>query len=326
MEHSEFSEDGLDLWTEGSEAARSIVSFVESALDPGSDGYIPPADRIAVFDMDGTIVCDSNPGDMEWQLYIHRATADPTYKATPEQIEFAREMSEVALGAPKRPGFNERKNIHAVAAFSGMTLREYTAYVEEFLSRPCALFEGMRMNEAFYRPMIQLIDYLQKRTFKVFICSATERFNVRTSLSRVIDIPSDRILGTSFQIVSTGQGDEGMDHVYSDTEEMAIGTQVQFIAKNMNKVLMIVQEIGKVPVLAFGNSSGDYGMMTYTCGNRSYKARAYLVLPDDDVREHGNPAKAEAMKADAEGRGWSTISMKDDFKTIYGDGVVPRRQ
>ena len=89
----------------------------------------------------------------------------------------------------------------------------------------------------------------------------------------------------------------------------------------MEKVVKIEREIGKKPVLAFGNSSGDSSMFEYTITNNKYKAAAFTLLCDDTAREFGKPSKAEKMKQSAEANGWTAISMRDDFKTIYGDNV-----
>ena len=85
---------------------------------------------------------------------------------------------------------------------------------------------------------------------------------------------------------------------------------------------MIEQEIGKQPVLCFGNSSGDAAMANYTITNNQYKSCAYLLCCDDLERENGNTKKADKMRASCEENGWTAVSMKDDWTTIYGDGVT----
>lgn len=87
------------------------------------------------------------------------------------------------------------------------------------------------------------------------------------------------------------------------------------------KIFSILKQIGKKPVLAFGNSMGDSGMFEYTLQDNRYNSVAFCVLCDDTERELGNIAKAEKMRKTAVQRGWNTISMKDEFKTIYGNKV-----
>ena len=88
-----------------------------------------------------------------------------------------------------------------------------------------------------------------------------------------------------------------------------------------HKVLSIAEEIGKIPVLAFGNSTGDFSMMEYVLKNNKYNSKGFMVLCDDNVRENGDLEKASRIKEVSDANGYSTISMKDDWKTIYGDGV-----
>ena len=106
-------------------------------------------------------------------------------------------------------------------------------------------------------------------------------------------------------------------------EEDLVRTDVLLI-KNLktNKVLQISQEIGKVPVLSFGNSSGDCSMHNYALGNQKYKSAAFMLVADDDVRDHANLAEGASREAKWREAGYYVISMKNDFKTIYGDGVV----
>jgi hypothetical protein len=87
------------------------------------------------------------------------------------------------------------------------------------------------------------------------------------------------------------------------------------------KVDSIVREIGRQPVLAFGNSSGDLAMQIYTISGNPYKSVAFMVMADDEKREYGDAADAKTKKAEYQKQGIRIISMKDDFKTIYGDGV-----
>lgn len=98
----------------------------------------------------------------------------------------------------------------------------------------------------------------------------------------------------------------------------------KLLAKNveMNKVSVLEQELGQQPILAFGNSSGDASMMTYTIANNIYKSMAFWVVNDDMQREYGDPAKSAKMKATASQQDWTVISMQDDFKTIYGENVT----
>ena len=122
--------------------------------------------------------------------------------------------------------------------------------------------------------------------------------------------------------VASHQGDaDGLNYLFEKNDEILRGG---FTLKDvkMNKVANIVREIGKQPVIAFGNSSGDSSMFNYTITNNKYAALAFSLLCDDLDRELGCMEKADKMRADCEKYGWIPVSMRDDFKTIYGDNVT----
>ena len=119
------------------------------------------------------------------------------------------------------------------------------------------------------------------------------------------------------------QGDtDGLDYVFDDDDVLVLGGE--FIIKNlkMNKVTVIMQEIGQQPVLSFGNSTGDSSMAEYATSNNPYRSLAFMLCCDDLVRENGNQAKADKMYSLCEQYGWTPISMRDDWTTIYGEGVT----
>jgi len=105
-------------------------------------------------------------------------------------------------------------------------------------------------------------------------------------------------------------------------EEYLIRTD-SLIIKNLktNKVLQISQEIGKVPVLSFGNSSGDCAMHNYCLSNQKYRTATFMLVADDDARDHADLAEGARREAKWREAGYTVISMKNDFKTIYGYGV-----
>ena len=124
------------------------------------------------------------------------------------------------------------------------------------------------------------------------------------------------------KLVSSSQGTEAGVNYTMGREEDLIRTD-ELIIKNLktNKVLQISQEIGKVPVLSFGNSGGDCSMHNYALSNKKYKTAAFMLIADDDARDHANREKALKLGQQWREAGYHVISMRDDFKTIYGDGV-----
>ena len=100
--------------------------------------------------------------------------------------------------------------------------------------------------------------------------------------------------------------------------------EIVTVASGMNKVARIVQVVGKRPILAFGNGSGDYSMLTYVSENPHHDSMSFILCADDSARDYGNVERTAQFKEYAERMGWGVISMKDDFKKIYADGIVPK--
>ena len=168
--------------------------------------------------------------------------------------------------------------------------------------------------------MVEVLSYLRANDFKIFLVSGADRAYTRV-MAEVLPVDSDNILGTDYRFVAANQKDkDGMEYVFTANDKVVRG---EFEVKNinMNKVSVMAREIGKQPVLAFGNSGGDFSMYNYTTTNPHYKTIVFSLLADDTVREFGKPASAEKMLKNCEKYGWIPVSMKNDWKTIYGDKV-----
>ena len=161
---------------------------------------------------------------------------------------------------------------------------------------------------------------LLESAFKLF----TEKSIKETSIQGIVD-DANVAKGTFYLYFKDKY--ELRDVLIERKSKKLFNDAVQELRKNyiknlkMNKVSVIAQEIGKQPVLGFGNSSGDTSMLNYTVYGNKYKSAAFFVICDDLTREFGNTAKAESCRKLAKENGWLAISMKDDWKTIYGDNV-----
>ena len=212
------------------------------------------------------------------------------------------------------------------SSFAGMTLEEFDDYIQEFKKQPMPGYNGMHRGEGFYLPMLQIIDLLQKKNFKVYIVSGTDRFIVRGIIhNSVLNLPDSQIIGSDETLVSSGQKDvNGLDYTFSRDDRLILGGD--FIIKNlkMNKVSVIMKEIGRKPVLAFGNSTGDSSMAQFVTSGNKYRSLAFMLAADDLERENGSAGKAEKMINICKENGWIAVSMKNDWKTIYGDKVTKK--
>ena len=314
----------FQYWTENSPVKEKIISFVEDVTNPASKNFIPEEDRIATFDMDGTFYCETAPLYFQETMFFYRALEDKNYKPSKEMVNFAKKIRPKIYN---KTGITSAENDqlfkYLTKAYEGMTPEEYRAYVRNFMQTNETGLTNLKRGEAFYLPMVEIISYLSNNGFAVYIDSACGVDTTRELIGNIFPIHYDRILGSDFNFTSTGMGkDNPHDHFFDRRKEKIVisGKPINDNAKTI-KIFSILNQIGKKPVLAFGNSMGDSGMLEYTLQNDKYQSAAFFVLCDDVERELGNLDKAEKLKKFAVERGWTTISMRDDFKTIYGDNV-----
>lgn len=314
-------EGQFKYWDENSEVLKSLKDFVSCVTSESSDDFVPAEERVAVFDLDGTLICETAPTYFEWYLLIKRVFDDINYQPSEELYNYALEVS-LAIANQEIPAEMDWGEAWAQnAAFVGMTLDEYADYVRDFSLTDVNGYNGMQWGEAFYLPMVEVVSYLAANDFKTYIVSGSERHLVRVLANGVLQIETNHIIGSDIETFATGQGDtKGMDYVFKETDDIIRGNLVTKNLK-MNKVSSIVREIGIRPILAFGNSTGDFSMFQYTTSNQKRTGMAFCVLADDTVRENGNPKKAASIKDRCAEEGWFTISMSEDWKTIYGDDV-----
>ncbi len=312
-------------WNKGSKSLTELVKFVSKATNKKSSGYIKPADRIATFDMDGTIICEKAPVYVDYCLTMHRVLDDPTYQATPEEVDSMQQirLHAYANGETFHPETGPTKHDLVASAFAGMTPAAFRSYVADFANTTSVVgFKGMTYGESFYKPMIEVIDYLRANDFDVWIVSACER-EVSRAIVKSLGIPYDHVVATDVPYVASGKGDEAADdYNMSSDEKILLGAPLDEVeCGKSGKPAAIAREIGKRPVLAFGNSSGDYSMLNYAEGNTKYKGMGFLVVCDDTKREYGSDKKAAEYYEEVSKQGWTPFSMADDWKTIYGKGV-----
>ena len=315
-------DDSIACWNADSPAMASVISFVASVTDENAKEFIPEDKRIAVFDMDGTLYGELFPTYFDESLLLHRLLHDESYQASEEDLAWAKKAEEALLAGQPEPDSPRSGAQMAAEAFRGFTVEEYRAYVREFMKTPVAGFENMTYAEGFYLPMIELVKYLAEHGFTVFISSGSERSLARELIEDTLGewIPPYHVIGSTFSLEASGQGDkEGRKYTY--TPEDTVLLEGSLVSKNqkMNKVVTIIDEIGISPILVFGNSSGDLSMAEYAV---QHGGKAYMLLCDDTVRDYGNPETAEAFAEECRRLGFETVSMRDEFETIYKKDAV----
>ena len=318
--------DALSLWTDDAPAKTALTAYMAAITDKSSPDYIPVKDRIAVFDLDGTLFCETDPNYFDYTLLKYRVLEDPSYKdkASDFEKEVANKIKEQNETGKSFSGLEVDHGKAVASAFAGMTVAEFNAYIQEFKKQPMPSYDGMLRGEGWYLPMLEIVNYLKANDFTVYVVSGTDRLIVRgIAYDSPLGLPNRQIIGSDETIVASSQnGKDGLDHVFAAGDKLVLGGE--FIIKNlkMNKVSVIMQEIGQQPVLSFGNSTGDSSMAEYVKSENPYRSLAFMLCCDDLARENGNESKAQKMFDLCEEFNWVPVSMKNDWTTIYGDGVT----
>ncbi|MCR5084665.1 MAG: haloacid dehalogenase-like hydrolase [Succinivibrionaceae bacterium] len=308
-------------WTDSAAAPAALVGYMGMVTDPANPDFIPEADRIAVFDMDGTLRCET-PTYIDLMIFASWVLDHPAYKdrATPHEREVALAIRHaVETGTPPK---TQPDDPAFTSVFEGMGIEQLQALTRDYLGKPVPGYRGLDYRNAIYRPMLELIDYLKANKFTIYVITGTNRFQARTIIDDSLGVPPWQIIGTDPELRASGQAEGDRHYSFKRTDTLELGDDTRVKMLRFNKVEHIVTEIGKRPVLAFGNSSGDDAMLDYVASGERYPALSFTLLADDTEREYGNADYAGKVRKKGEGHGWFTISMRDDWKTIYGDGVT----
>lgn len=308
-------------WTPDSTVAQSLREYVNKVTDPKDPAnFIPEKDRIAVFDMDGTLTCETYYTYYDTMMFIEYCLNDH-----PESVPD--ELKQIAVSI--KPGYLADENLarNFAKAYAGMTMEEFFRYATEFGQKKTASFNNMRYIDNFYLPMAELVKYLYDNGFTIYVISGTERTTTRAIIanSPIKDyVTPNHVIGTDFEVKQRGHETEAsnMNFKYENGDELVLTGG--FIQKNLNanKSIYVQREIGQRPVLAFGNSGSDTSMMNYTIDSRNpYPAQAYMIVADDHVREWGTQDWA-TKSADYTEKGYIPVSMANDFAQIYEEGIT----
>ena len=290
------SEDPLRSWRPGT-AKEAILAFVREVTAPG-ESFVPRAERIATFDNDGTLWCEKPlyiQADFVFRRWKEMVQADPAkaseqpYKAL---VEGDREwLSHLLEHVPELlKGVGE--------AFSGITTEAFEAAVAEFFASARHPTLDVPYTEVTYRPMRELIALLEANGFRIYICSGGGRDFVRVVSEQIYGIARERVIGSASTLE------------YRDGELYRTAGVEQPIDDGPGKPVHIWTRTGRTPLLAGGNADGDADMLS--------SARFGLLVDHDDAeREFAYQEGAEKALAAAGERGWTVVSMKNDFQTIF---------
>ncbi|MCK4764238.1 MAG: haloacid dehalogenase-like hydrolase [Candidatus Aminicenantes bacterium] len=293
----------LDQWQEG-QVKNKIISFVNTVCDPDSKSFVPPQDRIATFDMDGTIMCEK-PG------YLDTVIAAERLKWVAENYPAFREIQPYKAAYRGDEKFLDKYFLMVLeTAFQGYSQENYYKHVQDFISTRQHPRFKVPYGKLFYAPMLQLIKYLEANKFTVYIVSGSEQAMVRAVCEKELSFECSRLIGSFI----------GLEVQYTDNGPVYL-RQGYFLTPSdvkEGKSINIFHYIGKKPVLAFGNSDGDFGMLK-TAYSQRYRHLSLLLDHDDSEREYDYPdaATKEQWLQLAKEQDWTMVSIKKDFKAVF---------
>ena len=303
------AEGALPSWSDGG-ARRAIVGFVDRVTRPGSPDYVPSAERIAVFDNDGTLWS-------EQPMYVQLAFALDRVKAlAPQHPEWrekqpfkgALEGDVNALAESGEHGLLEL----VMATHAGSTTEEFAATVTEWLATARHPKLGRPYTELVYQPMLELLAYLRAHGFKTYIVSGGGVEFMRPWTERVYGVPPEQVVGSSI---------ETKYEVRDGRPALVRLPEIDFIDDKAGKPVGIHRHIGRRPILAVGNSDGDFQMLEWTTSGAGPRL-GLIVHHDDAEREYAYDRKSTMGRLDrgldeAAQRGWVVVSMKNDWLRVF---------
>ena len=304
-------------WSADSQVKRQIVNYVKDVTNPRSKNFIPVEDRIATFDMDGTILCETAPTSLGYMLVLYTMMENPDNPLYRDKLNEWKKNILTSKNLPVEVD-KEFKDV-CWKVFEGLTDEEYFSLLEKFITTQNVVgLTNLKYGESFYLPMIEIISYLNANDFTVYIITGSERRTTRGLIGGVVPVQPNHIIGCDIPYKWENNGGE---KYFVEGDRFLIGDHRLGSNTRINKIYSIKREIAKQPVIAFGNSSGDFDMLNYTITDNKYRSAAFMVLCDDYTREIGNKELENTVRQASQKNGWTLISMKNDFKTIYGDNV-----
>jgi hypothetical protein len=309
----------LEAWNDTPTRA-AIVDFVERVTTEGGPDYIPPKERITTFDNDGTLWCEK-PMPIELGFILGRlsemADADPSLREK-QPWKAARERDYHWLGEVITKHYHgDDTDVRVLMAgmlqaFAGMSVEDYSGAADSFLRGGKHPTLDRAFHACGYAPMIELLGFLEANGFTNYIASGGDRDFMRPITEDVYRIPPERVIGSSNAL-------RYLEDEHGGTVSYAAEPDV--FDDGPVKPIRIWSRTGRRPIVAGGNSNGDIPMLQYA-GGKDRPALRLLVLHDDAEREFNYAAGAEHSLETAAARGWTVVSIKNDWNTVFADAPV----
>jgi hypothetical protein len=302
-------EDPLPSWNEGATKTK-IITFVQGVTAATGKNYLPPADRIAVFDNDGTLWSEQ-PMYVQLAFAIDRvktlALQHPEWRERePFKSILAGDIRHVLAGGETEIGEL------VMATHAGMTSEEFSIIARDWLITTRHPITRRLYTAMVYQPMLELLTHLRANDFKVYIVSAGGIEFLRAFSEQVYGVPPEQIIGSSIKTRYELQQDKPV---------ILRLAQMDFIDEGSGKPVAIQKFIGRRPIAAFGNSDGDLEMLEWATG-RLGPSFAMIIHHTDDTRESAYDRSSHVGRLDkaldaAAAREWAIADMKVDWRTVY---------
>ena len=315
-------QDSLPSWNAGP-AKQGIIDFVRVTTDPSSAKFVPPPERIATFDQDGTLWVEH---PMYTQIVYCMDRVPVVVKAKPDlaNVEPFKTVMSGNRTEIARLSMDDLMKILA-ATLTGMSVDDFEAEVKKWLVTARDPRWKRPFTRLTYAPMIELLEYMRRSGYKTYIVTGGGQDFVRVYSDQVYGIPREQVVGSAGG-TTYGYDKHGRPFLTKDPKLLLNDN-------NAGKPEGIHLMIGRRPYAAFGNSTGDRQMLEYTKTGGGERL-AMLLLHDDAQREYAyGPAQGlpdtkvgtftQALYNEATSKGWIVISMKNDWKSIFAGGRLP---
>lgn len=324
----------LKHWNDGTDSSKEkIEAFVKDITNEKGDHFVPVEDRIATFDMDGTILCEE-PDSYDFLVavdYIQKERADDKQiiSALNDLLKMKAELPELLKKAKTDKERAKIQNAYwdlydevIPHAFDGVPEDVAEEYTETYMkTNKQAKFENLKCSNTFYLPMLELIQYLQENDFQVYVVSGSMTSIIRGCVKSceseiALNLESNQMIGSLTSIDASGNKANDSDYVFQPDDEVVRGGTLSKVTDvNMQKVRNIYWQIGKVPIFACGNTDGDFSMLNYAATNE-YPHMSALIWHDDDKREYEYNT-SDAWKKNCTDYNWLRVSMKDEWSEVF---------
>jgi hypothetical protein len=301
--------DPLPSWNDTA-PKKAIIAFVERVTKEGSPEFVPAPERIATFDNDGCLWAEQ-PIYFQVQFALDRVKAEA---ARHPEWKTQEPFNHLLAGDTKAFMAGGEKSLMAVMAAShaGMTTEEFTETVNDWVATARHPKTGRPYTEMVYQPMLELLSYLRANGFKTFIVSGGGIEFMRAWAERVYGVPPEQVVGSSGKLRFEMRGGKPV---------LVKLAEIDLVDDREGKPVGIQRHIGRRPIAAFGNSDGDLQMLQWTTAGSGPRF-ALLVHHTDAEREWAYDRNSHIGTLDkawdeAVARGWTVVSMKDDWRAIF---------